>query len=440
MTEFTLTARQTEAQAMLRGPAMHQLLEGGSRSGKTLLLLRAIATRAIKAPASRHAVLRFRFNHVKASIVRDTWPKMMALCFPQVKAPVDKVDWFSEFPNRSQVWFGGLDDKDRLEKILGNEYVTIFLNECSQISWAARNIATTRLAQKVWMDKFTGVLPLRMYYDCNPPKKSHWTYVLFHRLMQPGTIQSLETPSDFSHMRINPSDNRENLPLDYIEKNLAGLPERQRRRFLLGEYGEAAPGALWREEDLGKWRHTSGALPDMQRIVVAVDPSGTGDDDTETHDEIGIVVCGLGVDGNGYLLEDLSLHGGPATWGRVVANAYERHNADLVVAETNFGGAMVEFVVKAAKADIPFKQVTASRGKVVRAEPIASLAEQGRIRHVGRFDILESELLEFTDTGYMGVSSPNRADAHVWGFSELFPGIAQGRREAKPIRFAGWYG
>jgi hypothetical protein len=126
----------------------HFLLRGGSRSAKTFLHLRTIATRAIAAPESRHAVFRFRMSHVKASVIADTWPKMMRLCHPNVGYELDKKDFFAELPNRSQVWFAGLDDKERTEKVLGQEYATILFNEVSQIPWASRNIAMTRLAQK----------------------------------------------------------------------------------------------------------------------------------------------------------------------------------------------------------------------------------------------------------------------------------------------------
>jgi phage terminase large subunit len=123
------TQRQLAAQALLAGIATHILLYGGSRSGKTFLLVRAVVMRALKAPKSRHAILRFRFNHIKASIIHDTFPKVMEVCFPEVRYRLDKTDWFAEFPNGATIWFGGLDDKERTEKILGQEYVTIYLNE-----------------------------------------------------------------------------------------------------------------------------------------------------------------------------------------------------------------------------------------------------------------------------------------------------------------------
>jgi len=168
------------------------------------------------------------------------------------------------------------------------------------------------------------------------------------------------------------------------------------------------------------------------RLVVAVDPSGSGDEDNADNDEIGIAVVGLGQDGAAYVLEDLTLKAGPATWGRVATDAYQRHEADRVVAETNFGGAMVEHVIQTAKPGTPFQAVRASRGKHVRAEPFSALYEQGKVRHCGYMPELEEELLGFTSTGYKGQGSPNRADAVIWALADLFPSIVRAPRK-KPL-------
>jgi phage terminase large subunit-like protein len=427
---FSLTAKQTEALEVIGSQARHILLEGGSRSGKTFITLRAIVLRALAAKGSRHAVLRFRFNHVKASVVHDTFPKMMALCFPQVPYKLDKTDWFAEFPNKSQIWFGGLDDKERTEKILGQEYATIFLNEISQIPLNSRNLALTRLAQLCTYQRDGKDIPLRLkaYYDCNPPSKAHWGYVLFHDGKDPETKKPLSNQHEYAHLRLNPQDNEANLPKEYLQ-TLDGLPVRMRKRFLLGEYAEVAPGALWTDEIIDQ--HRVEDVPDMLRVVVAVDPSGSGDEDNAGNDEIGIVVAGLGQDGRAYVLEDLTLKAGPKTWGNVATTAFDRHMADKIVAETNYGGDMVKFVVQTAKPGVPFKKLTASRGKAVRAEPISSLTEQGKIRFAGQFSQLEDELCAFTTNGYVGQNSPNRADAFVWAMSELFPGIVKEKRERK---------
>lgn len=413
------------------------MLFGGSRSGKTFLLIRNLVMRALKAPKSRHVIFRRRFNAAKNSIWLDTLPKVMALAFPLVAYGLNKTDFVLTLPNGSEVWIAGLDDKDRVEKILGMEFVTIYLNECSEIAWEARNIALTRLAQQVRQQIAgvgeAGALKPRMYYDCNPPTKAHWTYRLFKERVDPESRLPLRQPGDVASFQINPHDNKDNIAAGYLE-TLEGMAPRLRKRFLDGEFGDATPGALFSDTVIDMWRH-DGEMPDMVRVVVAVDPSGSGDADNADNDAIGIVVAGLGVDGVAYVLEDCTVKAGPATWGGVVASAFDRHQADAVVGETNYGGAMVSMVVQSARPRTPFRAVTASRGKHVRAEPFSALYEQGKVRHAGRFLELEDELCAFSTTGYLGSASPNRADALIWALAELFPAITAPRKAPPaPVR------
>lgn len=428
-----LNAKQQEAQRILAGAATHVMLFGGSRSGKTFLLVRNTVLRALKAPKSRHAILRFRFNAIKASIIMDTFPKVMAIAFPGVEAHINKTDWFATLPNGSEIWFGGLDDKERTEKILGMEFVTIYLNECSQIPWASVGVALTRLAQKA-MQVIKGrddtELTPRVYYDCNPPSKAHWSYKVFRQKVDPDTKQPNPNPDNYASFQINPMDNAENLTSGYLE-TLRSMGARLRARFMDGKFADATPNQLFTEENIEQYRVIGGELPDMVRIVVAVDPSGSGDVDNADNDAIGIIVAGLGTDGNAYLLEDCTVKAGPATWGKIATDAYDRWNADAVVGETNYGGAMVEFTIQTARAKTPYRAVTATRGKVVRAEPISALYEQGKVRHVGNYIDLEDELIAFSTFGYTGASSPNRADAAIWAITALFPGIVKPKKEAK---------
>jgi predicted phage terminase large subunit-like protein len=161
---------------------------------------------------------------------------------------------------------------------------------------------------------------------------------------------------------------------------------------------------------------------------------------SKTH-HVGIVVVGLGLDGHAYVLEDASVRAPPATWGRVVVDCFDRHAADCVVAEVNFGGAMVEAIVQAAAASakvrVRYREVRASRGKIVRAEPISTLYEEGKVHHVGVFPVLEDELVAFSTHGNLGDGSPDRADALVWGLSELFPRVVAGEKRDEKIEVYG---
>lgn len=433
MSGFSLTERQALAQTVLAGDATWLMLFGGGRSGKTFLLLRNIVMRALKAPGSRHLVVRYRFKHIKTSIILDTFPKVMRVCFPGVHYDLSKTDWYARLPGGAEIWFAGLDDKERMEKILGAEYVTIYVNEASQVPWAGVQMLLTRLAQRV-MQVLAGRDPapmkLRYLFDCNPPSKAHWTFKVFKQKVDPDTKEPLRNPENYDSFQMNPTDNAANLSPEYLA-TLDGLSERMKRRFLRGEFGDATPNSLFDEAVIDRWRRADGDdLPQFVRIVVSVDPSGASDDEQNAdNDEIGIVVEALGTDGKAYLLEDVTVKGGPSTWGKVAVQAYMRHRADCVVGETNFGGGMVQSTIavaaKALDVRVPFKKVTASRGKTQRAEPFSAMYEEGKVVHVGIFAKLEDELCAFSTGGYTGPRSPNRADAHIWALAELFPSMTR---------------
>lgn len=427
---FALTRKQDQQLAMMASAATHTMAYGGSRSGKTFGFVRATLIRA-QAHYSRHVMLRYRFNHIKTSIILDTLPKVMELCFPTVQKRfhLDKTDWFLAVPTNdgkwSEVWFGGLDDKERTEKILGQEYATIYLNECSQIPWASRNMAMTRLAQNT-------PLRLKAYYDCNPPGMAHWTYRLFMEKRDPDRRTPLSNPENYSALVMNPKDNEANLPASYLEE-LQNMSEAMRRRFLLGQFADMSDSALWTLELLDQQRIVDGKVPDMVRIVVAVDPSGASGEEDQRSDEIGIVVCGLGKDGRGYILEDISGRMAPAMWGAAAVSAFDRWEADAIVAEENFGGAMVAEVIRGASTNpdrkvggsVPYRAVKASRGKIARAEPIAALFEQQKVSLVGYFPEMEDQFCAMTTAGYIGSRSPDRADAAIWGLASLFPAMTR---------------
>ena len=212
-------------------------------------------------------------------------------------------------------------------------------------------------------------------------------------------------------------DNAGNLAASFL-KQIRNRYEGTRlgRQELNAEMLDDLPGALWTRAMIDE--HRKREAPDMRRVVVAVDPSGTGGADDDG-DSIGIVVAGLGVDGRAYVLADRTCKLSPDGWGRRAVVAYHEFSADRIVAERNFGGAMVEHVIRTVDKSASYKEVTASRGKVARAEPVAALYEQGRVSHIGSLPDLEDQMCQIGPDGYIGDGSPDRADALVWALTEL---------------------
>ena len=206
-------------------------------------------------------------------------------------------------------------------------------------------------------------------------------------------------------------ENIANLAPTFKEQVLARYEgTRLGRQELYAEILEDAEGALWQRALLEQGRVTQ--APDMARIVVAIDPAISSNSDSN---ETGIIVAGQGIDGAGYVLDDLTLRASPDGWARQAVVAYNKYKADRIVYESNQGGEMVEHTLRTVDSSLPLKAVHASRGKATRAEPIAALYEQGRVHHVGLFAELEDQLCGWVP----GDTSPDRLDAMVWALTEL---------------------
>jgi phage terminase large subunit-like protein len=184
------------------------------------------------------------------------------------------------------------------------------------------------------------------------------------------------------------------------------------RQELEGELIETVEGTLWHRDWLDAYRIGPAEVPDLTRVIIALDPATTS---TSRSDEFGIIVAGE-ADGHGYVLEDLSMRGSPAACMKKAVAAYHRHKADRVIAEANQGGDFIGGLLATIDPSVPFRKVSATRGKAVRAEPVSSQYEQGRIHHVGIFPELEDELYSWTPAD---PKSPGRLDATVWAFTEL---------------------
>jgi PBSX family phage terminase large subunit len=194
-----------------------------------------------------------------------------------------------------------------------------------------------------------------------------------------------------------------------------------------GQCRTRVAGALWTKERFDAKRERAPEteqeremlIRTLQRVVIGVDPSGCAGEEDKRSDEIGMVALGLGHDGIVRIIEDATGRYAPNEWANKALEMFDRWKADRIVAETNFGGAMVESTIRTARKTAPVKMVAASRGKVQRAEPVAALYAQGKVRHVGQFPELERQYCHFSTSGYVGPRSPDHADASIWGITEL---------------------
>lgn len=210
-------------------------------------------------------------------------------------------------------------------------------------------------------------------------------------------------------------DNAKNLaPSALAELKLRYENTRLGRQELYGEILDTVEGALWTREMIERARVTD--IPPLIRIVVAIDPAVTNNANS---DETGIVAAGITSDNHYYVLSDKSLKASPDAWARQAVNLYHDLGADKIIAETNNGGDMVTLLIKQVDHSAPVKKVTATRGKQLRAEPISSLYEQGRVHHHGYFAELETQMCEWTP---VSSESPDRLDALVWAITELNSG------------------
>ncbi|MBI9103743.1 MAG: terminase [Spirochaetales bacterium] len=228
MKKFRPTPAQRKALSLIKSKTKHILLFGGSRSGKTTLLVMVIIFRAIRYPGSRHLICRLRLKDAKSSVLHETLLPWLEHTIGSKRYKLIRHENFIQLYNGSEIWIGGLGDREQVDRILGHEYNTIYFNEVSQISYHAVTTAYSRLAMKI-----PGCRNLFLY-DCNPASPLHWAYKVFIRKIDFKTDTPIVKPEMYESMLINPEDNLLNLADDYIEDVLDILPERQKARFRHG--------------------------------------------------------------------------------------------------------------------------------------------------------------------------------------------------------------
>lgn len=255
-------------------------------------------------------------------------------------------------------------------------------------------------------------------------------------------LRGEEKPLDAIVVRANYMDNK-NFPAVLEEERRYDLRSNPHRYAHIweGEYEPQAIGALWTRDMIIRARKSADFMPKFaesgrelggyKRIVVAVDPAISAE---KYSNETGIVACGLGHDGNAYVLQDWTIVGLPEEWARRAVSLFDILQADQIVCEANQGGEMCAATFRTVRPGIPLKMVQATRGKVVRADPISALYSVNKVFHVGSFPELERQMCMMTADGYQGDGSPDRVDALVWGITSLFSAITRPQASTQTFR------
>lgn len=248
-----LTEKQMQGLSLLQDPNKQYILfTGGSRSGKTYLIMEFLVGRAFQFPGSRQLIVRKNLVDARNSIWDDSLPKYLSQYVPASQYTLVKSELKVEFANGSVIVLGGLDDEERSQKVLGTEYITIFCNEATQMSYDVIGMLRTRMAQKVYDTSKQFVAVNKMILDCNPRHQRHWLYIWGVQFKDPSKkpARILKDADKHATLHWTPYDNRRFLPDGYIE-TLDALPDIQRQRMLLGKWcgGE---GQIFTEFDESK--------------------------------------------------------------------------------------------------------------------------------------------------------------------------------------------
>lgn len=376
------------------------LYSGAFRAGKSRIGCEKAYALAVKYPGIPIGI----FRKVASSLAASTERTLLMDVLPRdAIARSNRTEHWVELWNGSRFWLLGL-DPDPITKIpskVGSvELGWAFIDEAVEVSLADWVMVKGRLS-------WPGIPYHQLAAATNPASPEHW---LLKRFDEPAANREF--------LQASTLDNRF-LPPDYRAEMEALPPGLMRDRYVLGLWAGDVEGALWKSE----WfdyraqpliEKRGKVLPDMLRVIVAVDPAVTSNPGS---DETGIVVVGKGSDGRYYVLDDRSCRVPPEEWAQRAVSAYHEWSADRIVAEVNNGGDLVPTVIRAVDRNVAYSSVHASRGKFTRAEPVAQLYQRGEVTHVRGFAELESQLTTWSPK--TGAHSPDRLDALVWAMTEL---------------------
>ena len=417
MSKQTLTIPTPEVFEPLLQPSRYKGAFGGRGSGKSHFFAELGVERCMLREGSRGVCIREVQKSLKDSAKRLIEDKIGAL---GVSAHFDALNDSIKTPGGGVILFQGMQD-----------HTAESIKSLEGFDWAWVEEAQTLSARSLEMLRPTIRAPgSELWFSWNPRSAKDPVDAL---------LRGANPPKNAVVVRANYSNNPF-FPDELEEERLHDKANNPHRygHIWLGEYEPAAIGAIWDRETIqNNRRHEA---PEMERILVAVDPAISHEAGSDEH---GIIVAGAGEDQRGYVVEDCTTKGTPMDWARRAIAAYDRWEADGIVIEVNQGGDMVRHTLNSVRQGLPIIEVRATRGKHVRAEPISALYSLGRVSHVGTFDELESQMCQMTADGYQGDGSPDRVDALVWAMTELFPTMTRTQSERVIIPRAsagGWMG
>jgi hypothetical protein len=428
-------ADQVAAHKIATSPGFKFFLAyGGSGGGKSFFWLDFVFERAIRAPGSRHAIFRLTRNSCEKTLFDKTLHEVLDKAWPGLKDQCDisLSTMTVTLPNGSKLFFDGLDE-NRMTKVLGDEFNTIWINECNEDGLSYQQVSTLLSRLRARSETVDGkVLKNKFLFDCNPRFYSDYEYKAFILKVNPEDGDALHNAEQWVAFKMNAEANAANLHEDYLDSLSAGSAA-SRRRYVLGEWSDENQNALFTESLFRDYRipkpntvvdpgQTLALLVsnniELNRVTVSVDPAVTADPKSDLS---GITVQGLGLDGHVYVLADYSLRGTPDQVCGIVTQAYNQWGASRVIMEKNQGGLWLESTMRSHFPNVPLKFVSATAttgGKASRAEPVSAAYERGVIHHVGTLKELEAQMCDFGSPASRR-KSPDRMDAVVWGITEL---------------------
>jgi len=338
-------------------------------------------------------------------------------------------------PNGSEIYFNGLDE-NRTSKVLGDEFNTVWLNECNEDGLGYAQVST--LMSRLRMRSTTedgALLKNKMFFDCNPRFYSDWEYKAFILHVNPEDGDAMPREHQWVSQKLRTESNIDNLSPDYVE-GMETMGAGARRRYLEGEWSDENSNALFTEAMFNNNREPKSEayqtpaqilamLADrditLDRLTIAVDPATKGDVKNDLHGITVQAISGSGADAHVYVLADYSRHGSPLEVCDTIAEAYRLWGASRVVLEDNAGGRWLESTIVQHSSHLPLKFVnanTTTANKTSRAEPVAAQYERRVVHHVGKFPELEAQMCDWGSPASRK-KSPDRMDALVWGITEL---------------------